>query len=130
MAASIGGVLIDVAADTAKLVEGMTKAQQVVDKNVKLIKGALGPLATAFAGVVSVSAMKNIIDTADAVGEQSEKLSLSTEAWSKYIYTAKFAGVELGTLDAAFSAMIRRTNNFTKDGSGAAATAMEELGFL
>lgn len=128
MAASIGGVLIDVAADTAKLVEGMTKAQQVVDKNVKLIKGALGPLATAFAGVVSVSAMKNIIDTADAVGEQSEKLSLSTEAWSKYIYTAKFAGVELGTLDAAFSAMIRRTNNFTKDGSGAAATAMKELG--
>lgn len=128
MAADIGGILINVAADTAKLVEGMTKAQQVVDRTVKQIKYSLGPLATAFAGVVSIEAMKNIIDTADAIGEQSEKLSLSTEAWSKYIYTAKFAGVEIGTLDTAFSAMIRRTNTFTKDGSGAAATAMEELG--
>jgi lambda family phage tail tape measure protein len=128
MAASIGGIIIDVAADTAKLVEGMTKAQQSVDKNVKLIKSTLGPLAAAFAGVMSVSTIKNIIDTADAIGEQSEKLSLSTEAWSKYVYVAKFAGVELGTLDAAFSAMIRRTNTFTKDGSGAAASAMEELG--
>lgn len=128
MAASIGGIIIDVAADTAKLVEGMTKAQQTVDKNVKLIKSTLGPLAAAFAGIISVDALKNIIDTADAMGEQSEKLSLTTEAWSKYAYVAKFAGIELGTLDAAFSAMIRRTNTFTKDGSGAAASAMEELG--
>lgn len=128
MAAKIGGVLIDVAADVSKLVEGMNKAQQVVDNKTKVIKKSIGLISTAIAAVGGTASIKAIIDNADAIGEQSEALGISSEAWSKYIYTAKFAGVESGTLSAAFSAMTRRTNNFARSGGGAAKTALEELG--
>lgn len=128
MAANIGGILIDVAADVSKLVEGMNKAQSTVDKNVAMIKKSLGPLAGMFAGIVSIDAMKNIIDTADAMGEQAEKLAMSTDAWSKYAYIAKFAGVEIATLESGMDKLISNVNDFTRDGGGAAAKAFEELG--
>ncbi|AXX89345.1 hypothetical protein CKA55_07520 [Arcobacter suis] len=128
MATKIGGVLIDVAADVSKLVEGMTKAQQTVDKTVSNIKSSLGPLAGIISGIVSVSTMKNIIDTADAMGEQAQKLALSSEAWSKYTYIAKFAGVEISTLESGFSKLIANINDFNRDGGGGAAKAFEELG--
>lgn len=128
MATKIGGVLIDVAADVSKLVEGMTKAQQTVDKTVSNIKSSLGPLAGIISGIVSVSTMKNIIDTADAMGEQAQKLALSSEAWSKYAYIAKFAGVEVSTLESGFSKLIANVNDFNRDGGGGAAKAFEELG--
>lgn len=128
MAAKIGGILIDIAADVSKLIEGMNKAQSIVDKNVAMIKKSLGPLAGMFAGIVSIDAMKNIINTADAMGKQAQKLALSSEAWSKYTYVAKFAGVEISTLDSGMSKMIANINNFTRDGGGAGAKAFEELG--
>ncbi len=128
MAAKIGGILIDVAADVSKLIEGMNKAQATVDKNVAMIKKSLGPLAGMFAGIVSINAMKNIIDTADAMGEQAQKLALSSEAWSKYAYVAKFAGVEVSTLESGLSKLIANVNDFTRDGGGGAAKAFEELG--
>jgi lambda family phage tail tape measure protein len=128
MATKIGGVLIDVAADVSKLVEGMTKAQQTVDKTVSNIKSSLGPLAGIISGIVSVSAMKDIINTADAMGEQAQKLALSSEAWSKYAYIAKFAGVEISTLESGFSKLIANVNDFNRDGGGGAAKAFEELG--
>lgn len=128
MAANIGGILIDVAADVSKLIEGMNKAQSTVDKNVAMIKKSLGPLAGMFAGIVSIDAMKNIIDTADAMGEQAEKLAMSTDAWSKYAYIAKFAGVEIATLESGMDKLIANVNDFTRDGGGAAAKAFEELG--
>ena len=128
MAVKIGGVLIDVAADVSKLVEGMTKAQQTVDKTVSNIKSSLGPLAGIISGIVSVSTMKNIIDTADAMGEQAQKLALTSEAWSKYAYIAKFAGVEVSTLESGFSKLIANVNDFNRDGGGGAAKAFEELG--
>lgn len=128
MAVKIGGVLIDVAADVSKLVEGMTKAQQTVDKTVSNIKSSLGPLAGIISGIISVSTIKNIIDTADAMGEQAQKLALSSEAWSKYTYIAKFAGVEVSTLEAGFSKLIANVNDFNRDGGGGAAKAFAELG--
>lgn len=128
MAANIGVILIDVAADVSKLVEGMNKAQSTVDKNVAMIKKSLGPLAGMFAGIVSIDAMKTIIDTADAMGEQAEKLAMSTDAWSKYAYIAKFAGVEIATLESGMDKLIANVNDFTRDGGGAAAKAFEELG--
>lgn len=128
MAAKIGGVLIDVAADVSKLVEGMNKAQQIADKKTKTIKKSLNLITTAIAAVGGTASIKALLDNADAIGQQSEALGITSEAWSKYIYTAKFAGVETGTLSSAFGAMTRRTNNFARSGGGAAKTALEELG--
>jgi len=128
MSAKVGGVLIDVAADISKLVNGMNKAQQVADKKTKMIKKSLGLITTAVAAVGGTASIKALLDNADAIGEQAEALGLASESWSKYIYISKFAGVEVGTLSAAFGAMTRRTNNFVRTGGGAAKTAMQELG--
>lgn len=128
MAAKIGGILIDVAADVSKLVEGMDKAQNIVNKNISIIQKSLGPLAGAFAGIISIDTMKNIIDTADKMGEQAEKLAMSSEAWSRYAYVAKFAGIEVESLDSGMSKLIANLNDFTRDGGGGASKAFKELG--
>ena len=91
MAAKIGGVLIDVAADVSKLVEGMTKAQQTVDRTASNIKSSLGPLAGIISGIVSVSAMKNIIDKTNglniALAQSVEQNINQGEAYSSLDHT-------------------------------------------
>lgn len=128
MAAKIGGIIIDVGADVSKLVNGMTKAQQVADKKTRQIKSAIGVMTGVIAAVGGTATIKGLIDAADMAGETAEALGIAVEKWSEYTYVAKFAGVETNTLKAAFSAMTRRTNNFARSGGGAAKTALEELG--
>ena len=128
----IGTVEIDVTANTTKLVSGMNKANRTVSKNVKDIKKTLLGMAAAYVSVSTAFKAKeiiaNTIDVADATGKLAKKLGLTTEALSKYQYVADFAGVSQGELNAGLSAMIRRLNNFQRDGGGAAAKAMETLG--
>ncbi len=129
---TIGTVLIDVKADTQKLVTGMEQAQRKVEQTSQAMKNAVLGVATAYLSFEGVNAftsmIKGSIDAADSLSEVAEKLALSTNELSRLEYAAGFAGVSIGQLDAAMSAMIRRTGNFKSDGTGAAVKAMEALG--
>ena len=129
---TVGTVVIDVKADTAKLVSGMKKAENSVSKSVASMKKAVLSMAAAYAGFQSVNALSNIVDdtitATDEMGKLSKKLGTTAESLSKYHYAATFAGVSQRELNSGLSAMIRRINNFQRDGGGAAAKAMETLG--
>jgi len=130
--ASVGTVIIDVKADTAKLVNGMDRAESTIKRSVSNIQKTILTLATAYAGIQGVRAFKNMIDdsldAADSTGKLAQKLGLTTDALSEYQYTAKFAAVSSGELNAGLSALIRRLSNFQRTGGGAAKTAFQELG--
>jgi len=130
--ASVGTVIIDVKADTAKLVSGMDKAERTIKRSVANIQKTIITLATAYAGIQGIRAFRNMIDdsldAADATGKLAQKLGLTTDALSEYQYTAKFAAVSNGELNAGLSALVRRLSNFQRTGGGAAKTAFQELG--
>lgn len=132
MSQTIGTVLIDVKGDTSKLVSGMQNAEKSVDRAIGNMKNTILTLGTAYLSISSVNAFAGMvsgsIEAADAAGKLSKKLGVTTEELSKYQYTADLAGVSQGQLNAGLSAMIRRLNNFQRDGGGAAKKAMEELG--
>jgi hypothetical protein len=132
MAQTLGSVIIDVQADTQKLVQGFDKAEKRVNKATKTISNAIKTMAVSylsFQGVNAFSSMiKGSIDAADKLGKLSEKLAISAQSLSELQYAAGFADVSISQLNAAMGAMIRRTGNFKKDGTGAAVKAMEELG--
>jgi len=132
MSYKAGTVVIDIKADTAKLVAGMDKAQRTVTKSIDNIKTAIISMAAAYAGIESVRAfggmISDSIDAADNVGKLAQKLGMTTEELSKLQYTAQLADVSNGELTAGLSALIRRLNNFQQDGGGAAKDAFAELG--
>jgi len=132
MSQKIGTVIVDVQADTQKLVKGMNKAETTMKRTTGNMKKALAGMAAgylSFQGVNAFTSMiKGSIDAADNLGKLSEKLAISTEALSELQFAAGFADVSIGTLNAAMGAMIRRANNFKRDGGGAAAKAMNTLG--
>jgi len=132
MAYKVGTVLIDIKADTAKLVTGMEKAEKSIKGSITRIKRTILTLATAYASFESIKALKNmVVDTynlADATGKLAEKLGMTAEQLSGIEYAASYADVSISKLEAAMSAMIRRTTNYLRSGTGAAATALRELG--
>lgn len=132
MSQTIGTAIIDVKADTAQLVKGMTSAQNTMESTVSNMKTAVLSLGAAYASFATVAKVQtmisNSLDIADATGKMAEKMALSTEELSRYQYAAQFAAVSSGELSAALGAMIRRSNNFVQSGGGAAAKAMTTLG--
>ena len=111
MSYKAGTVVIDIKADTAKLVTGMDKASSSVKKSVDSIKRAVVGMAAAYAGVQSVRAFGNMItdslNAADATGKLAQKLGLTTDALSEFQYAAGFAAVSNGELSAWLGALIR-----------------------
>ena len=132
MSTTIGTVIIDVKADTAKLVSGMDRAEKTVKRTVSNIKKTIISLGAAYAGIKGVEAFKSMIDDsidlADATGKLAQKLGVSTETLSKYQYAAGFAAISNGELNAGIAALTRRLTNFERSGGGAAKQAFKELG--
>ena len=132
MSTVVGAAIIDLKADTSKLVAGMDRAERTLKKSINNIKSAIVSMAAAYAGIQGVKAFKNMIDdsldAADATGKLAQKLGLSVESLSKYQYAAKFSAISIGELNAGLSALVRRLNNFQRDGGGAAKKAFEVLG--
>ncbi len=132
MGYKVGTVLIDIKADTAKLVNGMEKAERTVKKSVDNIKRTLIALAATYASIESIKAFAHMAneayEAADATGKLAQTLGMTAEQLSKLEYVAGYADVSINKLQAALAAMIRRTTNFVRSGGGAAANALRELG--
>ena len=132
MPKSIGTILINLEANTNKLVTDFNKAEKTVSKTVGNMKTAIVSLTGAYLSMQGVNAfssmIKGSIDAADKTAKLAQKLSLSTNELSRLEYASGFADVSMGQLNASMGAMIRRANNFKRDGTGAASKAMKELG--
>jgi len=132
MAKTIGEIIIDVKADTSQLVSGMNRAERTVSKALGSMKKAVIGFAAAYASISTVRAFEGMVsgaaDAADATGKLAQQLGLTANELSKYSYAAGFAAVSQDKLTAGLSSMIRRVNNFKRDGGGAAAKALKELG--
>lgn len=129
---TVGTVIIDIKADTAKLVSGMDNAEKKIKKTVSSIQTAIISMATAYVGIQGVKAFTSMIndsvDAADATGKLAIKLGLTTEKLSEYQYAAGFAAVSNGELSAGIGALTRRLNNFQTSGGGAGKKGFEALG--
>lgn len=132
MSQTVGTVLIDVKADTAKLVQGMQSAEKSINQAVGNMKKAIVGLAAAYVSLNSVKAFSNVIkgsiDAADALGKTAQTMGLATSSYSKLTYAAEMAGIQQGQLDSSLKALIRSSGQFVRDGGGPASKAMEELG--
>lgn len=132
MSQTVGTVLIDVRADTAKLVQGMQSAEKSINQAVGNMKKAIVGLAAAYVSLNSVKAFSNVIkgsiDAADALGKTAQTMGLATQSYSKLTYAAELAGIQQGQLDSSLKALIRSSSQFVRDGGGPASKALEELG--
>ncbi len=132
MSKTIGSVVIDIEANTQKLTEGFTRAERRVKKTQSAMKSTLMGLAGAYMGFAGVRAFKNLISdsitSADSLGKMAQALGMSTKGLSELKYVGSYADVGIVKLDKAIGAMVRRMNNFKRDGTGASIKAMHELG--
>ena len=132
MSTKVGTVIIDVKADTAKLVSGMDKAEKTVKKSIDSIKTAIVSMAAAYVGIQGVKAFSGMINdslnAADATGKLAQQLGLTTDLLSEYQYAAGFAAIENGKLSGGISSLIRRLKNFQETGGGAGKKGFEALG--
>ena len=130
--ATVGTVIIDVKADTSKLVSGMDNAEKKIKKTVSSIQTSIISMASAYLGIQGVKAFTGMIndsiDAADATGKLAVKLGLTTEKLSEYQYAAGFAAVSNNELSSGIGALTRRLNNFQTSGGGAGKKGFEALG--
>ena len=119
MAESIGAVIIDVKSDMSYLVDGMKKAEGVVDSSASVMINAAKMIATGYA----VISFKNLIDEsatlANEVGKVSEKYAIGVEELTKWQYTANNASVTNETFNDSLKDMSKNITDFQRDGSGA-----------
>lgn len=82
MSSKIGTVLIDVAADVSKLIDGFNKAQKESKEKSEKIAGYAKNITVALAGMASLNGVnaliRGLIDTADAMNMLDSRLKLAT----------------------------------------------------
>jgi len=80
MPQSIGTILIDVQANTQKLVKGMNSAERLVGKSVNNLKNTIIGLTSAYIALEGVGLAKTFIRQADAMTNVNSKLKLVTNS--------------------------------------------------
>ena len=134
MAGKLGGLLITVAGDVAKLRADMDRGVSLVEGAMGQINRAVGTAKAAFAGLgvgLSVagiaSFVKGGIDAADALNLLSSKTGIAVEDLSKYAYAARQADVDQGALAAGlqrFATLLSKA----EQGTASAQDTLKRLG--
>ena len=86
MSKTIGSVLIDVKADTSKLVFGMQKAEKTILRTTNSMKNAIKGLATAYLSFEGARAFLNMADSYSLV---SGRLKLVTNSTAEFTMVQK-----------------------------------------
>lgn len=131
---ALGTLTIDLIAQTAGFTRGMDRARRNAKSNadqiwksverVRLATIALGTVA-ATSAAAWISSMSKTMDQA---GKMADQIGTTTEALTGLRYAAEqMANVNEGTFDMSLRRMTRRISEAAA-GSGAAKTALEELG--
>lgn len=72
------------------------------------IGSSLASFAAPLAGIVSVGAVKSLIDDFDKLGENAERLGITAASMQRIGYQAKFSGVEVETVIKSLEKMNRQ----------------------
>lgn len=114
-----------------------TKVKDLGDKtrttssSMNTLRGDLIKLASGFAALLGLRAMKGMIEQQaqliDQTAKHADKLGITTEALTQYRYAAELTGVGSNNLDTSLQRMTRRIADAAQ-GAGEAAPALRQLG--
>lgn len=152
MAASVGGMYVNLESNVVQFRRDMGKAAKAVESNqakmnkslFKLQKGFknmtgvtkkfAGGIASIQGAVVSLAAaggfayiVKSSLDAADNLAKMADMAGVSTDFLQEMQFAAEQNGVSLRDMGDAVKRLQRRVGLFATDGGGPAAKALEEL---
>lgn len=127
MAVNVGTVVLDVRADTQRLVQGMNNAQRATRNAVNSIKKTVATLAGIFVAGNLIGNIKKVGDGLDRIGKVASKLNISTEKLQELHFMAELTGVSIESLNTGLQRMTRRISE-ASNGTGEASNALKELG--
>lgn len=121
--ATIQTLTVALNADTAQFHAKMSKA----GGSLKGLVGAVTPVtaalaAASYAGVKAFGEMSEAIERASDLVDQAGKINIDTESLASLRFSAKQAGVDVGTLDKSLEQLQKRL------GAGKNAEALESIG--
>lgn len=128
--ATIGSLVVDIRTNTAKFVQGMSKAQKSVDRmerRVRTFSRIMNGLTALFAGILFAGFINSQIQAGDQIQKMGVRLGESAEALSQYQHVAERSGVAFNTLTMGWQRMTRRVAEAAR-GTGEAKDALIELG--
>lgn len=143
MAEAVGAVHIDISAETAKLQEGIKKAQNVLrqlgrnaERDGKLVGDIIGTmvataggLATAFIGVSSAfERFQRHIEDTTALDNLSQATGISVQRLQEFQNVAKIVGLEVSSLTQAATTFGARMTEAIGNPVGRTSQAMSALG--
>ncbi len=106
MAKTLGSIVVDIKANTAKFIKGITKSKTVVAGLKKSLKQLSTGLAVV-AGSLSI-VIKKSVDSADAIGKNAAAIGLSAEAYQEFAHAADLAGTEQSAFTSNMTAFVKR----------------------
>lgn len=92
------------------------------------LNAVLGLVGVGFSLDAIVGGIKETVDAMDSLGEESQKVGLSVEAWTALQYAAKMSGVEVDTLAGAVSKLNKGMFEAVQNPDGNLATLFNALG--
>lgn len=143
--ASLGKLLVEIAADTASFKSDMGRAARVMEQQSRRIeqsgkrmdrmfvglKKSVASFAAGFVGVVGVrgvaGAFQQVAANAQALEQVTRNLNISVDQFQKLQIAADFAGVSTQQLEKGLQRMVRRLSE-AASGTGEAQNALKELG--
>jgi hypothetical protein len=132
--ADLAKLVVSLEAQTAKYARELEKANRKLGRFERTQKRSLQNIARGFKGLAAAVAgvqfgrfIKSAIDLQDQAAKVSERLGISTEAFSELNFAAETAGVNMRTFELGLQRMARRIAEAAK-GTGEAQGALEEFG--
>jgi len=117
----------DLIANTQQFTRGLERAERIAQRRARAIKGALGVVGTALAGIQFGAIINSVTNTADQLDKLSIKLGVSVEELSALKHAADLSGVSFNAMAMAVQRMGRRVAEAAV-GTGEAKDALKEMG--
>lgn len=109
MAGSLGSLVIELAANTARLQSDMGRAVEIANRTAERFKGAFAflsvGLGVAGSGGMFGEMIRKSVEFGDQLNKLSTKSGMATEAFSQLAYASRLAGVDTASLSTALAKM-------------------------
>lgn len=108
MAVKVGSLVLDIRANTTKLVQGMESGQKSIQGFARSAKKLTAVIGILVGGGALGLLVKRNIEIADTIGKVSDVVGLTTEAYQGYRHAAELAGVATSQFNSNMTAFIKR----------------------
>lgn len=124
---TVGGIQIDLSAQSAAFAADMAKASRSLNTNVARMNRRIQSMGRSFNAVLGIIGLvggatglvlltKNAIKSADAIGQVADKVGFTTSALQELRFAAQTTGVAQNTLDMALQRFSRRVGEAAQGG--------------